>query len=249
TMVSPILEIKKELKKVEEENKRIENIRKEFVANVTHELKTPLTSISGFIETLQAGAVEKPEVREKFLDIMSIETSRLKRLIEDILVLSDIEAGSVEMYSDKIYIKDTIDEIADFIKPIADKNKIDIIVEIEEELFLLVNEDRFRQMFVNLIENAVKYSDTFGRVWIKSTVTDDKVIISVIDEGIGIAEEQLERLFERFYRVDKSRSRKVGGTGLGLSIVKHIAALFGAELNVTSELGKGSKFSIIFNKM
>src|SRR5665648_34813 len=182
-IIKPVEIMKKQLEEANEENMKSERIRSEFVANVSHELKTPLTSILGFIETLQDGAADDPELRTKFLDIVAIETSRLKRLIEDLLVLSDIET------------------------------KIN------------------------------------GTVYIFSELLDEgkKVSITVRDEGIGISKEHIERLFERFYRVDKSRSTKVGGTGLGLSIVKHIANLFEAELKVESEINKGSSFKVIFS--
>lgn len=244
-LLEPVLEMKNKLRKISEENQRIENLRKEFVANVTHELNTPLTSISGFVETLQDGAAEDPEIRSKFIDIIAIESSRLKRLIEDLLVLSEIE-NKKEAAPEKIDIKRSITDTVEIIRPIAQSRRVDLIMQIEGPLYIKGSGDRFRQMMVNLIENAIKYSNEGGRVWIKGRKESGRIVISVKDEGIGIAEENLDRLFERFYRVDKSRSRKVGGTGLGLSIVKHIAALFGADLKVESEIGKGSEFFVIF---
>lgn len=244
-LLEPVLEMKNKLRKISEENQRIENLRKEFVANVTHELNTPLTSISGFVETLQDGAAEDPEIRSKFIDIIAIESSRLKRLIEDLLVLSEIE-NKKEAAPEKIDVKRSITDTVEIIRPIAQSRRVDLIMQIEEPLYIKGSGDRFRQMMVNLIENAIKYSNEGGRVWIKGRKESGRIVISVKDEGIGIAEENLDRLFERFYRVDKSRSRKVGGTGLGLSIVKHIAALFGADLKVESEIGKGSEFFVIF---
>lgn len=244
-LLEPVLEMKNKLRKISEENQRIENLRKEFVANVTHELNTPLTSISGFVETLQDGAAEDPEIRSKFIDIIAIESSRLKRLIEDLLVLSEIE-NKKEAAPEKIDVKRSITDTVEIIRPIAQSRRVDLIMQIEGPLYIKGSGDRFRQMMVNLIENAIKYSNEGGRVWIKGRKESGRIVISVKDEGIGIAEENLDRLFERFYRVDKSRSRKVGGTGLGLSIVKHIAALFGADLKVESEIGKGSEFFVIF---
>jgi len=243
--LEPVLEMKNKLRKMSEENQRIENLRKEFVANVTHELKTPLTSISGFVETLQDGAAEDPEIRSKFIDIIAIESSRLKRLIEDLLVLSEIE-NKKEAAPEKIDVKRSIAGTVEIIRPIAESRRVNVIMQIEEPLYIKGSGDRFRQMMVNLIENAIKYSNEGGRVWVKGRKESGRIVISVKDEGIGIAEENRDRLFERFYRVDKSRSRKVGGTGLGLSIVKHIAALFGADLKVESEIGKGSEFFVIF---
>lgn len=234
-----------QLNDMEEENSRVENIRRNFVANVTHELNTPLTSISGFIETLQEGAAEDPETRTKFLDIIAIETARLQRLIEDLLVLSEIE-NKRESTLETINVKYSVDKTVDLVLPIAERRGISLLVDVDGFLSIEGNEDRFIQMMMNLIENAIKYSNENGRVWIDGKMIDGHIVLSVKDEGIGIDQQHQERLFERFYRVDKSRSRKVGGTGLGLSIVKHIAALFDAELQLESEPGKGSTFRLIF---
>ena len=228
------------------ESKEAELLRREFVANVSHELKTPLTSISGFIETLQAGASEDPEIRHKFIDIIAIETARLKRLIEDLLVLSDIE-NRRESDGSELDIKTAVENTVEALKPISQAKNVTVITELEDGLLIKGSVDRFRQMMVNLIENAVKYSDEGGRIWVKAVKDGDKITVSVRDEGIGIAPEHHERLFERFYRVDKSRSKKAGGTGLGLSIVKHIAVLFGASLKVKSQVGEGTEFFVIFD--
>lgn len=241
----PLFEMRDKLEKAEEENRVLEKMRGEFVANVTHELKTPLTSISGFIETLQAGAINDPEISGRFIDIIAIETERLKRLIDDILTLSDIENRN-QVNKTRINVKNSVESTVSFLKPIADERKIVLISEVVEDMVIEGDEDRFRQMLFNLTENAIKYSNESGRVWITGKTEEECNIISVKDEGIGIPAEHLDRLFERFYRVDKSRSRKVGGTGLGLSIVKHIAVLFGAKLEVESEVGKGSEFRVIF---
>ena len=230
-----------------EESKKAAAIRKEFVANVSHELKTPLTSISGFIETLQAGAAENPEIRTRFIDIIAIETARLKRLIEDLLVLSDIESKK-ETAECAFNVKDAINSTGETLDPIAADKNITILTELEEKIYITGSVDRFCQMMMNLIENAIKYSDDGGRIWIKAYADDDEITVLVRDEGIGIAPEHHERLFERFYRVDKSRSKKAGGTGLGLSIVKHIAALFGADLKVESRIGEGTTFFVIFKR-
>ncbi len=245
--VRPARVSERRYKQLEMENKHLEQMRTEFVANVSHEIKTPLTSISGFLETLQNGAAEDPEIRTRFLDIMAIETARLKRLIEDLLVLSDIE-NKKEMPDEKINVKETVAAIVEAIMPISNAKSIVIEQKIEEELYIRGGEDRFRQMMVNIIENGIKYSEYGKHIYIEGLSREGMVSISVTDEGIGIEKEDLDRLFERFYRVDKSRSRKEGGTGLGLSIVKHIAVLFDANLHVESNLGKGTKFTIDFNK-
>ncbi|WP_051280575.1 sensor histidine kinase [Anaerovorax odorimutans] len=245
-LMKPVYEMEKQLEITMEENRKAENIRKEFVANVTHELKTPLTSISGFVETLQDGAAEDPEVRTKFLDIIAIEAARLKRLIEDILIISDIENKREVNTNSDINVREAIEETITTIMPIVDAKGVTVKTDFAYEIYIGGNYDRFKQLMMNLIENAVKYSYDGGVVTVTACKIDGKVRVSVKDEGIGIAEENIPRLFERFYRVDKSRSHKVGGTGLGLAIVKHIAALFEAEIKVESKLGQGSTFTVIF---
>ncbi len=241
----PIYDMKMQMRQVQQENDELERMRSEFVGNVTHELKTPLTSISGFVETLQSGAADDPDIRTKFLDIISIETERLKRLIDDVLVLSNIEAES-EVIVEKIDVGSCIDTVMEMMTPIADGKGVKLVNEVEGGLTAKGDPDRFRQMFMNLVENAIKYSDEGGRVWITGYMNGDHLQMAVSDEGIGIAPENIDRIFIRFFRVDKSRSNKVGGTGLGLSIVKHIASLFGATISVDSKLGKGSTFYITF---
>ena len=246
-IIKPYSERIKKMEAAAEESKKAEAIRREFVANVSHELKTPLTSISGFIETLQDGAAEDPEIRTKFIDIIAIETARLKRLIKDLLVLSDIE-NKKDSESIAFNVKHAVESTVETLQPIADDKNIIILEELDGTIDINGSEDRFCQMMVNLIENAIKYSDDGDRIWVKAYDDDGKHVVCVKDEGIGIAPEHHERLFERFYRVDKSRSKKAGGTGLGLSIVKHIAVLFGAALKVESQVGEGTTFFVIFDK-
>ena len=169
-------------------------------------------------------------------------------LIEDLLVLSDIENRKESADVQEFSAKEEIEKTVQTLQPIAEDKNVELITGFDEDVVILGSPDRFRQMMVNLIENAVKYSEEGGRVWIEARKLDTKVQVTVKDEGIGIAEEHLDRLFERFYRVDKSRSAKAGGTGLGLSIVKHIAALFNAELKVESKVGEGSIFYVIFER-
>lgn len=247
-MIKPVSKAQKELEEAAKESKKAELIRKEFVANVSHELKTPLTSISGFIETLQQGAAEDPEIRTKFIDIIAIETSRLKRMIEDLLVLSDIENKKETADGKEFDVRDAVERTLLALEPIAENKGIRLVTSFDENIRIRGSVDRFCQMMMNLIENAIKYSKQGGRIWIKAENRAQKVRISVRDEGIGIAEEHLERLFERFYRVDKSRSAKAGGIGLGLSIVKHIAMLFDAELRVESKVGEGTVFYVTFER-
>ena len=225
-----------------------ENMRKEFVANVTHEFKTPLTSISGFVETLQEGADEDREVRKKFLDIIAIETSRLSRLIEDVFILSDIESKKTQEALESFDVGTALRKIVMSINPVAQAKGIEILLEVKGNPVFKGNQDRFSQMMMNLIENAVKYSKEGKSISVSAEENQENIVVSVKDEGIGIEEKEIPRLFERFYRVDKSRSKDMGGTGLGLSIVKHIASLFDAQIKVTSEPGKGTTFTVAFPK-
>ncbi|QAT42715.1 hypothetical protein EQM06_05430 [Aminipila luticellarii] len=249
-IMKPVKRLQEQMVKTTEENRKAEKIRSEFVANVTHELKTPLTSIAGFIETLQDGAAENPEIRNKFIDIIAIETARLERLIEDVLVLSEIENKKAPLDIVPIDTKESLLNLISTIEPIANGKNITIETKLADQCFIEGNVDRFIQMMMNLIENAIKYSkeDQEGKVLVSSYPDKDKVYIEVSDNGIGIAEEHFGRLFERFYRVDKSRTKKGGGTGLGLSIVKHIAFLLNAEVTIKSKLGEGTTFTVIFNR-
>jgi len=247
-ITTPIRELEKQLAEMIEKTGKAENIRKEFVSNVTHELKTPLTSISGFAETLQGSAGDNPEVRERFLEIISIETARLARLIDDTLIISDIENGRDHMSKDSdIDVRQAIEEVIETLRPMAEGESIGLRFECQYDMIIGGDEGRFKQLVYNLVENAVKYSGDGKYVYIEAERGEDRcAYIRVRDEGIGIAEEDIARIFERFYRVDKSRSRDAGGTGLGLAIVKHIAMLFDATIDVKSEPGAGSTFTIRF---
>ena len=247
-LTRPIREMERKLKETLEKNKHAENIRKEFVANVTHELKTPLTSISGFAETLQGNAGENPEVRARFLDIISLESARLSRLIDDTLIIQDIESGKGAMLTEgDIDIRQAVEDVIETLRTLADSKNIELAFEAQSDIYIAGEEGRFKQLMVNLVENAIKYSDEGQSVSIKAAKEEDGfVYVRVRDKGIGISEEDIHRIFERFYRVDKSRSRDAGGTGLGLAIVKHIASLFDATIYVESEPGAGSTFTIRF---
>ena len=236
--------VEERAKSILEETKKIQNMRSEFVANASHELKTPLTSISGFIETLQSGAVEDEETRNKFINIMAEETDRLKRLINDILVLSDVENTEANV-EEEINVKEVVERITEVLKPILEEKGVSIFNEVSASIKLNGSLDRFKQMMLNLIENGIKYNEINGHVWIDGVENDSELRISVKDDGIGIGEKDLSRITERFYRVDKSRSNLVDGTGLGLSIVKHAAADFNGNLIINSKVGEGSEFIIV----
>lgn len=219
--------------------RKVELMRTQFVANVSHELKTPLTSIKGFAETLKI--VKDDETREKFLDIINKEAERLTRLINDILVLSNIESNlvaDIEEFLPSTVLEDVINMMR---KAALNKN---IILEFEDNNseLILGDKDKFYQLGLNLVENAIKYSNDPGNVKILSYNKDGYYCLKVKDNGIGIPKEDIPRIFERFYRVDKSR--KKGGTGLGLAIVKHIVKTFNGEISVESNLGKGTTFEV-----
>lgn len=221
--------------------KKLENMRSQFVANVSHELKTPLTSIKGFAETLKY--VDDPVNKEKFLNIIDDEANRLTRLINDILTLSHIES-SIEVKKEEFKVNHIVKDVYNLMKNTAEKKNIKMVIQEENMPSLKGDSDRFKQMLINLVDNAIKYSDNNGKIIIGTRFDNEDCIISVEDNGVGIPKEHLQRLFERFYRVDKARSRSQGGTGLGLAIVKHIVVGFNGTIHVESEVGKGSKFTV-----
>lgn len=226
--------------------RKLENLRSDFVSNVTHELKTPLTSIRGFVETLRQGAIHDETVALRFLDIIDIESERLTRLIEDILSLSEIENIKLDKNIALYELQDIVEDVVEILKPKAIEKDLEIKVEISPEMKpFKCNHDRIKQLLINLIENSIKYT-LEGQVNINVRMSRDNANVRIVikDTGIGIAEEHMERLFERFYRVDKGRSRNMGGTGLGLSIVKHIVELYKGEISVSSALGEGTKMTI-----
>ncbi len=224
--------------------KKLEKIRTEFVSNVTHELKTPLTSIRGFVETLKDGAIEDTAVASKFLDIIDIEAERLYHLINDILQLSEIESmrNDEQVTHHNLYL--IVDEVIQLLEPSAIKKSIKLQVNVNPNIEILVNKYRIKQMLINLIDNAIKYNIENGTIFINATKLQGITTISVRDTGIGIPTIHHSRIFERFYRVDKGRSRNMGGTGLGLSIVKHIVQLYNGEIIISSEPDKGTEFII-----
>ncbi|NLJ94994.1 MAG: GHKL domain-containing protein [Clostridiaceae bacterium] len=221
-------------------------LRSSFVANVTHELKTPLTSIRGFVETLRTNKnITTSEQAENFLEIIDVEAERLVRLIDDILRLSDIERLDVDYHISDFDLIELLDECLIQLDDRAMEKQISMIPN-EEPTFLQVraNRDRVKQVFLNLLDNAIKYNKTGGKVWINIEKPGKYVYITVKDNGYGFSESASKRIFERFYRIDKSRSRELGGTGLGLSIVKHIAMLYDGEVSVKSIPNKSTTFTV-----
>jgi two-component system phosphate regulon sensor histidine kinase PhoR len=224
--------------------RKLEHVRTEFVSNVTHELKTPITSIRGFIETLKSGAINKPDVSIRFLDIIDIEAERLHELINDILTLSEIETKDSDTDLETISLSTIVEGVFSVMQNIAADKNILLCNKIDENIFIRANKNRMKQLILNLVDNAVKYNVPNGSVTINAKNYGGKVLIKVRDTGIGIPQEHIPRIFERFYRVDKGRSRDMGGTGLGLSIVKHIVNLYNGDIKVNSESGKGTEFII-----
>jgi len=225
---------------------RLEKIRREFVANISHEIKTPITAIKGFVETLRDGAVENREDVERFLEIIGKHVDRLEAIIEDLLSLSRIEqeAGREEIVLDEGRLKDVLETAIQVCEAGAMAKKIEIELSCAEEIVAKIDSQLLEQAVVNLIDNAIKYSSEGKTVWVEASQMGNETLISVRDQGCGIEKRHLPRLFERFYRADKARSRQMGGTGLGLAIVKHIAQAHGGHVTVESIPGKGSTFSI-----
>jgi two-component system phosphate regulon sensor histidine kinase PhoR len=225
--------------------RQLENTRREFVANVSHELRTPLSLIKGYCETLLDGAKDDPAVATRFLGIIERHADRLTFLIEDLLVISRLESGHVALNIQRVelapLVQRSLDELTARVKaPTAVLDN-----RVPQDLCVLADADRLQQVLYNLVDNAIKYGPPDVRVAITAAPGDAGMIeIRVADNGPGIAPEHLERIFERFYRVDKARSRDAGGTGLGLSIVKHIVQSLKGEVWVTSEPGKGATFHL-----
>jgi len=227
------------------ELRRLEQVRTDFAANVSHELKTPLTSIQGFVETLDAGAIDNPEMAHKFLRIIMMETERLTRLINDILSISKLESGDNEVATERIRLDKKAHDVCEMLSIHASEKQVTINSRLNHEpVYIIGNPDRVEQLLINLTENAIKYNKPGGSVTVQVFANADEANVTISDTGIGIAEEHLPRLFERFYRVDKGRSRQMGGTGLGLAIVKHIVRSMNGEIEVHSKLGEGTEFLI-----
>ncbi|OEF95590.1 two-component system histidine kinase PnpS [Desulfuribacillus alkaliarsenatis] len=229
--------------------KRLENMRAEFVANVSHEIKTPITSIKGFAETIIDGAIEDKDVTLDFTNIIYKESERLSNLVQDLLDLSKIESNTaLEMQDDDIV--EIATEVIQNLRNQLDKNHVDIsLCSNKERILHLVNHDRIKQVFINLISNAIAYSKEESTVFVRIFDNERDVVIEVEDNGIGIPESDLARIFERFYRVHKHRSRATGGTGLGLSIVKHIVDVHQGKIDVDSNVGIGTTFRITLPKI
>lgn len=232
-----------------EELKKIAAFRKEFIADVSHELKTPIFAAQGFVHTLLDGAIKDRAVRNKFLKKAARSLDGLDILVQDLVTLSQMEIGEVRMHKEYFDLIQLSTEVLEQFEAKSDKKELKLTLNKSgnEEIFVFADPNRIFQVLSNLVSNAINYTDEGGSIEIVLTPVEKFVEIKVIDTGIGIPEEDIGRIFQRFYRVDKSRSRKQGGTGLGLAIVKHIIELHKSEIKVESQPGKGSAFSFLLS--
>jgi len=224
---------------------RLERVRKDFVANVSHELRTPLTAIRGYAETLLDGALEDQENNRRFLEIIKAHAIRLNNISADLLVLSELESGRPQAEPERISIRSAVESALRTVEAEARVRGVALRSEQLNEAEVLGDRVRLEQVLVNLLDNAIKFNRPGGDLWVETTRASDSLVrIVIADTGIGIPSEDVPRIFERFYQVDKARSRAVGGTGLGLSIVKHVVERMNGTIQVESMLGKGSKFIV-----
>lgn len=227
------------------EQYKIDKLQREFVANVSHELKTPITTIKSYAETLLDGALEERQVAEDFLHVINSESDRMSRLVSDLLRLSRMDYEQTKWLKEKINIKDMLDQISKKLSIQAKNKNITMHLKVSSnDMNVLFDRDGFEQIVLNIAGNAIKYTPEDGNVWVEAYKNNKNVIISIKDDGIGIPSEDQTRVFERFYRVDKARSRDLGGTGLGLSIAKQIAEAHNSILTINSELNKGTEVLI-----
>jgi two-component system, OmpR family, phosphate regulon sensor histidine kinase PhoR len=227
------------------ELRHLEKVRKDFVANVSHELRTPITAIRGYAETLQSGALRDPQVAPKMVDIIHRQSERLSELVEDLLELSRLESREVKLRVRDVSLAVAANRAAEVVRHKAQGKRISLELKVPAELVAQGDERGLEQVLLNLLDNAVKYTPEGGRVTVTGHLEEDRCVVHVRDSGVGIEPRHLTRIFERFYRVDKGRSRDMGGTGLGLSIVKHLLGAMGGEVQVESQPNEGSTFTIL----
>lgn len=223
---------------------RLETVRQEFLSNISHELRTPLTSILAFVETLEDGAIDDKENNSRFLEVIRRNAERMHSLIADILELSLIESGNVAVEIREIKLSTAVNDVLNSLSAKAKEREIALENKVPEGTTIFADSVRLEQMLTNLVDNAVKFNRQGGTVTVEFMTGDGRDVISVADTGEGILPEHAQRIFERFYRADRARSREIGGTGLGLAIVKHLARLHGGEVFVNSVLGSGTTFRI-----
>jgi two-component system phosphate regulon sensor histidine kinase PhoR len=227
------------------ERRRVDSVRRDFVANASHELRTPLTSIRGFVEALEDGAVAEADTAQRFLGKIRVHADRMAALVEDLLELSRLESGERPPLFEQVAPADVVEDVVVSFTGLAGRKQIALERANAGAPAVVTDGDRLRRILENLVENAVKYTPEGGRVEVRSGPgPDGGAVFEVRDDGPGIPAEHLPRIFERFYRVDKARSRELGGTGLGLAIVKHLAEGMGAFVSVESTLGRGTSFRV-----
>lgn len=224
--------------------KQLENVRRDFVANVSHELKTPVTAIKGYAETLLDGAINDKENSKKFIEIIKNQADRLNALVDDLLTLSRIEFGDIKIEKENIVLDEVVTSVFQILKDKAQKKGLLLQKEIPLETVIYADKYRMSQIMINLIDNAIKFTER-GFVTVRFFRENSRGVISVEDTGVGIPKEHIHRIGERFYRVDKARSRQLGGTGLGLAIVKHLVLAHDWQLQIESEVNKGTKVKIV----
>ena len=222
----------------------LEKVRQEFLSNVSHELRTPLTSILAFVETLEDGAIEDEENNRRFLSVIRKNANRMHRLIDDILELSSIEAGKVSVQPKEMNLSALVAEVFTNLSAKAAEKRVKLENKVSTDVMVFADVMRLEQILTNLVDNAIKFNRESGNVTISHEQSDKRDFIHIADTGEGIPNEHLQRIFERFYRTDRARSREIGGTGLGLAIVKHLARLHGGEVSAISTPGKGSTFTL-----
>ncbi|MBS1808030.1 MAG: PAS domain S-box protein [Acidobacteria bacterium] len=225
---------------------RLESIRQAFLANVSHELRTPLTSITAYTETLLDGGLNDKDNSLRFLHTIHRNAERMRNLVNDISELSLIESGAVKLHFDRVLLRSVVNEVFTGLAPRSQQQQVQLRNEVNEDTYVVADRRRLEQILTNLVDNAIKFNKPQGEVVVSAVVTEDLIEIRVRDTGVGIAPEHLPRVFERFYRVDKARSRELGGTGLGLAIVKHLTRAHGGDAELRSDFGQGCEFIIKF---
>lgn len=254
----PINDVEQEVKEWARDKKseiddlrKQEQFRREFLSNISHEFKTPLFAIEGYVEALKDGAIDEPEMAQKFLDKLSRNVDRLSYLIKDLNEISKLESGELPIEYQKFELLTLIKEVMESLELKAKKHQITMLLKEKYNQHTMVNADRekIRQVLVNLIDNSFKYGKEGGTTAITIFKLHDQILIEITDNGIGVEEKYLSRLFERFYRTDASRNRKIGGSGLGLAIVKHIVEAHQQTINVRSTEGVGSTFGFTLQKV
>ena len=226
------------------ELRRLERVRQDFVANVSHELRTPITAIRGYAETLQSGGLLDVHHAPKMVEIIHRQSERLSELVSDLLDLSRLDAGELSLKPSAVHLAESSRRAAEAVAPKAISKRLNVELQVGAELCAFADEKAVEQVLINLLDNAIKYTPEGGAIHVRGFLDHRTCVLEVRDNGLGIEAKHLPRLFERFYRADRGRSRDMGGTGLGLSIVKHLVAAMNGEVRVQSQPGEGSTFTV-----